>query len=573
MLKLPSGKYVLIDAGPSSHIGFMPYLRAHGIRKFEAIVISHPHADHIDGFEDLLWDCEVDKVYDPGVPHTLNTYQKILKTIEKKKIPYIQPKAGDVLHWDTYVHVRVLHPDDPSYGSINDNSIVLQVTFGDVKFLFAGDAENEAEQAILRRFSKLVRSQILKVGHHGSKSSSTPEFIRAIAPSYALISCGLDNSFGHPRPQTLETLKTAGAKVYRTDLDGYVFIRTDGKKIWGSKSKMPFPKTTLSPDTLVPFDLADWSENTGYSPWLEGTGVHREGGTLKITAGPNESFGLHRAGAPFRVRPMPAGTDWHVATDVALLPETESEAGLILFSGPASYLTLGTSGTGNIILRLFAARHERLFRHETVHASTGKLGIRQNGDHITFMAYDKEESDWERLWEFRCDDLPVDLNKAVIGLYAQSREGRPAEAAFKNFKTYAPAGDRPTHLTRKSRSERMDADTPTSSSKLLFLNPTVIETYDLWRTTKNLEEIAKIRSLNISTIEVHIAKLHEADAIPLEEILNYVVDQKTFEQVEEAVKTLNTDDKKAIKEHLPDVSYGKISIVLASIQKRSKTTE
>lgn len=581
LIQLPSEKYVLIDAGYSGSIGLMPYLRARRIQKIEALVMTHPHADHIGGVDEVLQEFDVGNIYDSGKEHTLKTYEKILKTIQKRGIPYFQPRAGEVLKWDDNTTVRVLHPDRADYSNINDNSIVLHVQFGGVSLLFTGDAEKQAERAILKNHGHRLRADILKVGHHGSNSSSSPDFIQAVSPRYALISCGLENSFGHPTPQTLSTLKEAGARTYRTDMDGYLFIRTDGRQIWDSAVRLPFPKIALKPDIPVPFDRPEWSENRTDTAMSEGTGIQKTRGKLIISAAEHDMLQLGSLKAPFLIRPAPAGANWHVVTDVSMEAGNESEGGLMLFAHRASFMTFAVSGDGKITLRMHMPRSTRRFRQETIFSSAKKIGIRRDGGRIEFIAHDDKEAAWKRLWEFQLSDFPINVEEAGIGPFAGSRKGWSAKAVFENLREYAPDGISPAAVhalspeaqARKYHMPAGEESTETAAHRPPTrggLSVTVLETYELWKTTKNVEEIARIRGLTASSIEMHLARLFQHDQITLNEIFDHLVDRETFEKVATVVKNLNTNRTAEVHAQLPDVGYGKIRMVMEVLRKRGE---
>ncbi|OPY26702.1 MAG: ComEC family competence protein [Methanocella sp. PtaU1.Bin125] len=226
-------RWMLVDAGPiDAGPALASYLRSQGIKAIDVVVSTHPHADHIGGLLTVLNEFPVRTVYDIGIPHTTQTYEAYLTLIDQKDIRFVVPERGDTIDLGPGVTVQVLSP--PSGGipgaGLNENSMVLKITHGGVSFLLMSDAGSEAERVMLDSGYDL-RSQVLKVGHHGSKSSSGKAFLEAVDPQVSVIEVGADNAYNHPAPATLDRLAAAGSAVYRTDRDGHVVVTSDGKGI------------------------------------------------------------------------------------------------------------------------------------------------------------------------------------------------------------------------------------------------------------------------------------------------------------------------------------------------------
>lgn len=227
MLVQYAGKNMLIDAGTwEAGKTVSDYLKAHGVSTIDVLVSTHPHSDHIGGMPTVLKDFPVKVVYDSGVPHTTQTYEEYLTLIDQKNIKYKVPEKGDFIDLAPGVSVQVLSIGG-NYEDLNEQSIVLRIVHGDVSFLFMGDAGFEAESTLLQSGYPL-KSDVLKVGHHGSKTSSGTSFLKAVEPKYAVIEVGVDNPYGHPTKAALDRLAVAGATVYRTDYDGDVLMTSDG---------------------------------------------------------------------------------------------------------------------------------------------------------------------------------------------------------------------------------------------------------------------------------------------------------------------------------------------------------
>ena len=204
-----------------------------------AIVITNPDQDHIGGFLDVLKVYKVGAVFEPGTFNDSKTYQNLENEIKNKKIPDVLAKKGMRIDIGGGAYLDILFPDqDVSMWSTNDGSLVAKLIYGKTSVMLTGDASSLTEKIILADNSKdKLASSILKVGHHGSRTSTSAEFVKAVAPTYALISDGKDNKYGHPHKETLDTLASYGVKIFRTDLMGTIVMRSDGKDMKFSFNK------------------------------------------------------------------------------------------------------------------------------------------------------------------------------------------------------------------------------------------------------------------------------------------------------------------------------------------------
>ena len=221
----PDGSTVLIDGG-DTNTGILQFLQGLGIQHIDLMVATHPHADHIGGLVQVLNAMPVSRVVTNGQLYTTATFEHFLDAIVAAKIPFIVAKRGDTLAVGN-LSFSVLSPVDTSGDDLNNNSLVLRLVYGEVSFLFMGDAQTNAEAGILAA-GLPVQSTILKVGHHGSNTSSSPAFLAQVKPAVAIYSAGVGNSYGHPRPETLAALAAVGAQIYGTDANGTVTVTTDG---------------------------------------------------------------------------------------------------------------------------------------------------------------------------------------------------------------------------------------------------------------------------------------------------------------------------------------------------------
>ena len=228
-LFLYEGKTILIDAG-EYEMGdqVVDDLRSLGVTRIDLLVATHPHSDHIGGMQQVLSAFPVGKVVDTGLAHPSSSYEHFLETIEQNHIPYQVAEQGQTVDIDPLLRVLVLFPPEERPGDdLNANSVVLRISYGAIDFLMTGDVGKEGEDALLRTGYPLD-AEILKVGHHGSSSSTSAAFLARVRPETVVIPVGAGNDYGHPHTETLTLLKGSGVTVYRTDQNGSILIRSDG---------------------------------------------------------------------------------------------------------------------------------------------------------------------------------------------------------------------------------------------------------------------------------------------------------------------------------------------------------
>lgn len=240
----PQGKNILIDGGGSENSSYdvgknilFPYLLSRRITKLDYLFISHFDSDHVGGLIYILKELKVKNIIIGKQYEEYENYKKISKIAKEKNIKIKVVEAGKRLKIENNVYFDILWPDTDkmiSQNGINNNSLVCKLTYKNFSMLFTGDIEKEAEDAILNKYknsSELLKADILKVAHHGSKTSTTYKILTIVNPKYAVIGVGKDNKFGHPSDITIENLNKENIQIYRTDQMGEIVIRTNGRKV------------------------------------------------------------------------------------------------------------------------------------------------------------------------------------------------------------------------------------------------------------------------------------------------------------------------------------------------------
>lgn len=235
-IETPNKKQVLIDGGPDDSVlpllsKFMPF----GDRSIDLVVATHPDSDHISGLVDVLGDYKVKTVIDNGVVNGTTVYNNLEKEIKENKIKNITAKSGMkiILDEKRNIYLDILSPfEDISKEDTNDNSIVARLSYGNQSFLFTGDATIYSEVLMHQREKNLLDADVLKLGHHGSKGSSSILFLEDVSPKISIISAGKNNRYGHPDEETLERLKELQIPYISTINEGNIIFKTDGKNIF-----------------------------------------------------------------------------------------------------------------------------------------------------------------------------------------------------------------------------------------------------------------------------------------------------------------------------------------------------
>jgi competence protein ComEC len=237
LIRTPAGHTALIDGGPgitplAGGIGrHLPFWQ----RDIDLVVLTHPQQDHLMGLVELVERYDVERVVQTEFEPEGSVQEAWDAALRRNGVPVEHPRRGDLITFEDEpdVALRVLHPSgEGESANPNKDSVVLRLEYGSTLMLFAGDAEAGAEAEMLRESLPYLRSDVLKVAHHGSNTSTTPAFLQVVGPRVAVIPVGADNKLGHPSPTVLARLEASGAGVYRTDLDGTVEIVAEKDRFW-----------------------------------------------------------------------------------------------------------------------------------------------------------------------------------------------------------------------------------------------------------------------------------------------------------------------------------------------------
>jgi len=235
LIRLKTGENILIDSGtPETAEQLVKHIKQLGVKKIDVLIATHPHADHIGGMTQVVKSFEIGKIYMPKIADsqipTTATYENLLKAIDQKNLKITAAKGGITILENGEEKLEIFAPNSSKYSDLNSYSIVTKLTCGEKSFLFTGDAQADSEKEMIAKGYNL-KSDVLKCGHHGSLTSTSAAFLKAVQPSTAIISCGVDNDYGHPNKAVLSRLEKAKVTIYRTDKQDTILAVCDGKSI------------------------------------------------------------------------------------------------------------------------------------------------------------------------------------------------------------------------------------------------------------------------------------------------------------------------------------------------------
>lgn len=227
-IELPNNETMLIDAAESYQSeNIINYLKNLNYQKIDYVIGTHPHTDHIGGLKDIINTFEIGKIYMPKVVSTTKTYESLLMAIKDKNLKINTAKAGTSIIDTDALKINILAPNNSTYTELNNYSVVTKITYGTTKFLFMGDAEKLSENEIKEN----VTADVIKIGHHGSNTSSSIDFIKKVNAKYGIISVGLNNKYNLPKEKTITNWENSGTKIYLTSINGTITAISDGTNI------------------------------------------------------------------------------------------------------------------------------------------------------------------------------------------------------------------------------------------------------------------------------------------------------------------------------------------------------
>ncbi len=227
-IELPNNETMLIDAAESYQSeNIINYLKNLNYQKIDYVIGTHPHTDHIGGLKDIINTFEIGKIYMPKVVSTTKTYESLLMAIKDKNLKINTAKAGTTIIDTDALKINIIAPNNDTYTELNNYSVVTKITYGTTKFLFMGDAEKLSENEIKEN----VTADVIKIGHHGSNTSSSINFIKKVNAKYGIISVGLNNKYNLPKEETITNWENSGTKIYLTSINGTIRAISDGTNI------------------------------------------------------------------------------------------------------------------------------------------------------------------------------------------------------------------------------------------------------------------------------------------------------------------------------------------------------
>lgn len=233
-IEAPNGTQIMVDGGPDGIVlrelaKVLPLFD----NSIDAILVTNPDKDHMGGFIDIMQKFKVTNIIEPGTVSPSDTYKTVesLSNDHGLRVVYARRGMDIMLDKERNIYLHILFPDrDVEKLATNDGSIVAKLVYDNTSVLLEGDAPQNIEKYLLSLDPKILDADILKVGHHGSRTSTNPDYVTAVSPEYAVISCGIDNKYGHPHKETLDMLNSLGVPILRTDLEGRISFESDGER-------------------------------------------------------------------------------------------------------------------------------------------------------------------------------------------------------------------------------------------------------------------------------------------------------------------------------------------------------
>lgn len=227
-IELPNSQCMLIDASTKEYgDDIVEAIEGYGYSEIDYVVATHPHADHIGGMSEVIDSFDIGKIYMPRTSSNSKSFEGLLTSISNKNLSINTAKTGTTIYSDNGINIEILSPISSFYEETNDYSAVVKLEYGESSFLFMGDAEKPVENELIEKYGYDLDVDVLKAGHHGSRYSSSTEFLDYVTPEYTVISCAKDNSYGHPHSETIERLNNVNTQIFRTYELGNITVSCD----------------------------------------------------------------------------------------------------------------------------------------------------------------------------------------------------------------------------------------------------------------------------------------------------------------------------------------------------------
>lgn len=227
-IELPNSQCMLIDASTNEYgDDIVEAIKGYGYSEIDYVVATHPHADHIGGMSEVIDSFDIGKIYMPRTSSNSKSFEGLLTSISNKNLSINTAKTGTTIYSDNGINIEILSPISSFYEETNDYSAVVKLEYGESSFLFMGDAEKPVENELIEKYGYDLDVDVLKAGHHGSRYSSSTEFLDYVTPEYTVISCAKDNSYGHPHSETIKRLNNVNTQIFRTYELGNITVSCD----------------------------------------------------------------------------------------------------------------------------------------------------------------------------------------------------------------------------------------------------------------------------------------------------------------------------------------------------------
>ena len=228
-IELPNSQCMLIDASTKEYgDDIVEAIKGYGYSEIDYVIATHPHADHIGGMSEVINSFDIGKIYMPRTSSNSKSFEGLLTSISNKNLSINTAKTGTTIYSDNGINIEILSPISSFYEETNDYSAVVKLEYGESSFLFMGDAEKPVENELIEKYGYDLDVDVLKAGHHGSRYSSSTEFLDYVTPEYTVISCAKDNSYGHPHSETIKRLNNVNTQIFRTYELGNITVSCDG---------------------------------------------------------------------------------------------------------------------------------------------------------------------------------------------------------------------------------------------------------------------------------------------------------------------------------------------------------